>query len=135
MKYLGLILLLGASLAEAGTIIQVSRRLRMSNVEPNPPKDFFIDMGTRDGVREGDVMTVYRFVPVLNVLAGAPHQLLRVVLGEIKILSAGESVAVGRVLQERAPNELPAMDSQAFMMGDQVERVGSAPAKTGLPFE
>ena len=37
----------------------MARRLRMSYAEPIPPKDYFIDMGQRDGLKVGDVLEVF----------------------------------------------------------------------------
>jgi len=114
--------------ASAASIVQVSRRLRMSSKEPLPAKDFFFDLGVKDGLRDGDVVAVYRELPVMNGLAGMPEHLLRVPMGEIRVVTAGERVSVGRVHTAREAADLPAMESQSFMMGDVVQ------LKSGLPF-
>jgi hypothetical protein len=113
--------------ANPGTLIQVTRRLRMSFNDPVPPKDFFIDLGTRNGVKVGDVFEVSRHLPVNNALSGSPWHLMRIVLGEIRIYAVGESTAVGRAEIEREPSSLPAMDYSVFMVGDEVQ------LKTNLP--
>lgn len=101
----------------------------MTNAEPLPPKDFYIDMGARDGLKEGEILTVYRLLPVVNALVGAPHNILRVPLGEVKVTILGESSAATRVHTQRDLAELPALDPQSFMLGDQVQK------KTSLPFQ
>ncbi len=98
----------------------------MSSKEPLPTKDFYFDMGTKDGLREGDILTVYRVLPVMNGFSGVPELSMRVPLGEVKVLTAGERVSVGK--QETANAELPALESQGFMMGDLVQ------LKSSLPF-
>ena len=112
-----------------GNIIQVARKLRMSYNEPVPPKEYFVDLGERDGVKVGDFVEVYRMVPVVNAMSGGPWHLLKVSLGDMKLVFVGESTSIGRVEIEREPASLPSIvEYQAFMLGDQVQ------AKTGLPF-
>ena len=118
-----------ANATAMGTIIQVARRLRMSYSEPVPPKDYFIDLGERDGLKEGDRVEVYRYVPVPNRMASGDWHVMKVTLGELKIKQVGESTSVARYEREREINSLPAMEYQSLMLGDQVI------LKTGLPFK
>ncbi len=104
-----------------GNIIQVSRKLRMSYREPNPPKEYYVDLGIRDGVKVGDVVEVYRMVPVVNSMSGGAWHLMRVSLGELKLSVVGESTAIGRSYNDREPQSLPSLEYQAFMIGDEVE--------------
>lgn len=100
----------------------------MTTAEGLPPKDFFIDIGSREGIRDGDILTVYRVMPVINGLAGTPYHLMRVPLGELRVMTTGEAVSMGRLHVQRDINEMPAMVSQQFMLGDQVQ------LKSSLPF-
>ncbi|MFM8314874.1 MAG: hypothetical protein ACKOA8_11365 [Deltaproteobacteria bacterium] len=118
-----------ANATAMGTIIQVARRLRMSYSEPVPPKDYFIDLGERDGLKVGDRVEVYRYVPVPNRMASGDWHVMKVTLGELKIKQVGESTSVARYEREREINSLPAMEYQSLMLGDQVI------LKTGLPFK
>lgn len=112
-----------------GTIIQVQRRLRMSYLEAMPPKDYFFDLGERDGLKVGDIVEAFRFIPVPNSLSGGAWHLMRISLGELRVQFVGESTSVGRFEKEREINSLPAMEYQSLMMGDHVQM------KTGLPFK
>lgn len=126
MKRILLILLVfviqvhGWSIA-TGNVIHVSRQLRMSYLEPMPPKDFFVDLGQRDGVKVGDIVEVFRMIPVVNSMSGGPWHLMRVSLGEMKLVFVGESTSIGRVEVEREPASFPTMEYQSIMLGDQVQ--------------
>ena len=117
------------ALGVSGSIVQVTRQLKMLNDEDLPPKNFFLDIGSRDGVRQGEVYEVTRLIPVLNSAVGAPHSLMTISLGELEILQVGEGTSLARVKDTVDAYELPAMESSTFMIGDQVRR------KSSLPFQ
>lgn len=99
----------------------------MSYLEPVPPKDFYVDLGTRDGVKVGDVLEVFRMLPVVNSMSGGPWHLMKVTLGDIKLTAVGDSTSIGRIANEREPQSLPSIDYQGFMVGDQVEMRSQLP--------
>jgi hypothetical protein len=107
------------SVATEGTIVQVSRNLRMSAAETAPPKEFYIDLGLRDGIRSGDLLAVSRWVGVSDALTGEPR-LLKVELGELVVVRAGESTSVTRLSRTTDPKDLPVMEYRTFMVGDIV---------------
>ena len=111
-----------------GTIIQITRPLAMSSLPPLPPKDFYIDLGMHDGVKVGDVLAVSREVAVVNGLSGLPDHIMRVPIGNLKIILAGDFNSIGRAEGAMKPEEMPALDYSSFMLGDLVS------LKSGLPF-
>jgi len=50
-----------------------------------------------------------------------PTHVLRVVLGEVKVLTVGETASIARMQGQRVASDLPTMDYQNFMVGDTVE--------------
>ncbi len=126
-----LILLVPASLRAAdGSIVQVTRRTVMSARDQRPTKDFFIDRGSRHGVKTGDVYRVLREMSVVDGRAGGQSHLVRVHLGDLKVIELGETASLGRVTQLRPAKELPAMDYPTFLVGDLVEKKAET---TNLP--
>lgn len=114
---------------QSGTVIQISRKLRMSSQESTPPRDYYLDLGEQHGVKVGDVFTVYRELSVINELSGQNASLLRVPLGEVTVYLVGEQVSVGRITQSLSPNDLPVMNSTQIRVGDV------ASLKSNLPFK
>lgn len=96
--------------------------------EPAPPKEFFIDIGSRDGLREGDLLEVSRKIPVVEAQTAGSFHIMKVVMGEVKVTLVGETSALARVHRIKAPTELPPLEFNSFVLGDQVEM------KSGLPF-
>lgn len=103
-----------------GTIIQVNRRIKMTAAEALPPKDYFVDLGKRNGIHEGTLFQVYRRVDVVNGGTGEPAGPVQVLVGELKVISTGEYTSIARVEQQRAPSEIPSADSVNFLVGDEV---------------
>lgn len=122
--YLSLILLSMVCLADrqSGTIIQVQRKIRMSDAEALSPKEYFIDMGSRDGLAEGDSLQVFRYVPVVNGQSGGPWHILRVHIGDLKVAFVGETSSLAREEDGRNLASLPPLEYKTFMMGDEVAR-------------
>ncbi len=97
--------------------------------EPQPPKEYFVDIGARDGVREGDTLEVFRNIPVVEAQTAGSFHMMKVLLGEVKVTLVGETSSLARVQKLRAPQELPPMEFYSFVLGDLVE------LKSGLPFQ
>lgn len=138
---ISVLLLTQSAFSATGTIIQVTRRLRMSSLEAPAPKDYFVDLGARNGVQVGDVLQVYRMVPVMNQLTGGAWHLMKAILGEVKIYMVGESTCVGHLESDRDLSSIPVHDYPNFMLGDQVEMKAPLAAlpealeKSSLPFQ
>jgi len=107
---------------DLGNIIQVQRKIRMSDAEPISPKEYFVDMGSRDGLKEGESLEVYRSIPVINGQGGGPWHLMRVKIGDLRVAHVGETSALAREEQGRNIASLPPMEYQTFMLGDEVMR-------------
>ncbi|MBY0371580.1 hypothetical protein K2X33_12910 [bacterium] len=117
----------------AGSILQSTRRLRMSSIEPLPVKDFYVDLGVRDGVRVGDVFTVRRPVSVTNGQSDANVHLVLVPMGELRVLAVGETVCITRPENTIDSSLLPAFQYAGFMVGDEVLTKSHLPAGLAIP--
>lgn len=118
---------------ENGSIIQVQRKIRMSESEPVPPKEYFIDLGSRDGVQVGDQMQVFRQLPVVNGQSGGPWHILRVKIGEMRVAFVGETSSLAREVEGRDLASLPPLEYQTFMLGDEVQRTMGLQKETSSP--
>jgi hypothetical protein len=117
----------------SGTIIQVQRKIRMSDHEPLSPKEYFIDMGSRDGLSEGEVLQVFRYVPVINGQSGGPWHVLRVNIGSLRVAFVGETSSLAREEEGRSLASLPPLEYHTFMMGDEVARKTSLQSDSKKP--
>ena len=106
--------------AVAGYVINVSHGFKMAEAEPTPPRDYYLDLGTRDGIKNGDLLEVSRQVSVPNASWGGTNHLLRVVLAEVKVLVVGETASIARVTTRREAAELPTLNFSSILVGDSV---------------
>lgn len=121
-------LFLSVSLPAAeGVIVHAARKLRLSYAEPLPPKDFYVNLGSRDGLREGDQLQVRRRLGVPNFQSDGSVHLVTVSLGFMQIIALGETACIAREQSVAPASTLPALQYMGFMVGDEVL------AKTGLP--
>jgi hypothetical protein len=112
-----------------GTIIQVTRKLKMTASETSPAKQYWLDVGERNGIKAEDTFEVYRTIGVVNGITGEPSGIFRVLMGEVKVSMVGEFTSLAKVSQQREAKDLPVMDFPWLMVGDQVK------LKTSLPFK
>jgi len=112
-----------------GSIIQVSRKLRMTSAETSPPKDYYIDLGEQHGIKVGDILTVSRVMAVVNENTGDSHSVLHIPLAEVKVFLVGENASVARLAAPVDAKDLPVLNYPSVMLGDEVE------LKTSLPFQ
>lgn len=124
-----LVLLFSSYLFAGGTVLEITRNLQMTARDPLPPKNYLIDVGSKEGVQVGEVLEVFRMVPTLNGIIGQPNQLLKVVVGELKIIALGESVSIARLEKQIDLFDMPVKGTNAILVGDQVIR------KSSLPFQ
>jgi hypothetical protein len=54
--------------------------------------------------------------------------LIRVVLGELRVVLIGETASVARVQSQRPEAQLPVLDFSGFRIGDSVEAKSSLPS-------
>lgn len=91
--------------------------------EKEPSRDFYVDLGTRQGIKEGDTLEVSRQFPVLYSMSGQPWQLIQLVLGEATVIATGESVSLVRTKRLVDASKLPATNYRQFMVGDVVSNL------------
>lgn len=100
----------------------------MVSADPTPPKEYWIDIGQNEGVREDMLLQVFRLSPVYNTMSGGPGPLVRIYIGDLKVMAASDSGAVGRASIDRSLAEIPSAEHNGFMLGDEVQ------IKQSLPF-
>lgn len=109
-----------AAFAERVHIFDVRRNLPMSSKDV-VYKDYYLSGGRDVGLRENMVLTVYRISPLHDHARNEARGNMRLRVGQLKILAAGEKNAIARAYKSSDPKQAPVLDVEAFQMGDVVE--------------
>lgn len=84
-------------------------------------KDFYVNIGTNQGVKSGSTLVVYRGVTTSDNLAQKSAQKIRFPVAKLKVIHSEGSVAVARVAEILPIATTPLSGYTNVMVGDEVE--------------
>ncbi len=108
-----------------GSIVHVTKALKMNSQEPPQEKVFFVDLGQEDGLNPGQLLEIYRIFPVKDTKSGGDY--IQMAIGELQIHRVGLRVSSAKMV--KVSESLSKLNEPFLMIGDLVE------AKTNLPFQ
>lgn len=100
-------------------IYSVTHSVPMGEPNEQNVKNYFVNLGKQQGLKEGTVLNVYRSITMSDPYETKNKYNYNVKIGEIKILHTEDGSAIA--LSEKFTNEKVALDVQNFMIGDKVE--------------
>lgn len=115
-----LILMASTAFAKDYVIYSISQDIPMGNKDEVIRKNFYVDMGKNQGIKKGNLLDVYRVVSVLDPYESKKRFNHRVKIGEIKILHAEDSSAIGALNKLEVDSETPVFEIGQMMIGDIV---------------
>lgn len=91
--------------------------------EPNEiiHKNFYINMGTTDGVKNGTTLNIYRGILRSNPYSNNQQHNLSVKIAKVKVIHAEGNVCIAQLDAFEDPQNIPALDVRAVMIGDVVK--------------
>lgn len=107
------------SYAKEATVFDVRRPIAMENNEV-PPKDYYINAGSKDGLKKGMTVTVSRRLNLYDQYQNKSTSDLVVPIGVLKIIHLQDDVAVARLEEIKSREALPTVEFDAIMVGDKV---------------
>lgn len=117
---LSLILLTSAPLsARTYVIFSMTQDLSMGMDNEVIRKNYYINMGTGQGVRKDSVLDVFRIISVQNPYDNRKRINYKVKIGELKVLHSSEEAAIAAVNKYEL-DQGPIFDLPQFMIGDHV---------------
>lgn len=109
----------GAS-ADQGLIYSVYQQIPMGNPGESILKDYFINMGTQQGIKTGDRMTVYRKFSTHDLTNNRIFKDVIFPFATIRIIHTEDSVAIARFESANVPEKTPLIEPNAISVGDIV---------------
>lgn len=117
-------LIVGTPSAFANTsVFFIKKSLKMENDE-KPMHDYYINAGSRVGLKRGMVVKVHRKVPFQDTGMIKLNEQLEIPIVEIKLIHVQGELSVGRLHKRLIGKDSPILDYSNIMMGDSVN-IGS----------
>jgi hypothetical protein len=105
---------------ETAMVYSVFKGIDLGN--PNDPvqKDYFINLGTNQGIRVGTVLEVARKSPSYDLTTEKLYKDLIFPFAEIRVIHAEKDAAIARLEKIYAPDKTPVVTPRAVIVGDLV---------------
>ena len=84
-------------------------------------KNFYVNMGTGQGLKNGSTLDVFRVISVLDPYENKQRFNHRVKIGEIKVIHAEDTSAIGTLTKLNADENTPVFEVGKMMVGDIVK--------------
>ena len=108
------------AMAKDYVIYSISQDIPMGNKDEIIRKNFYVDMGSNQGIKKGSILDVYRVVSVLDPYESKKRFNHRIKIGEVKILHSEDSSAIGMLNKLEESEETPVFEVGKIMIGDIV---------------
>ncbi len=108
------------AIAKDYIIYSIGHQLPMGMADEQLRKNFYVNMGSNQGVQAGSVLDIYRQVSQLDPYTTKKRYNYRFKIGELKVIHTEQDVAIGTLQSFKDGPEMPIVDIQAPMIGDQI---------------
>ncbi|MBT7608548.1 MAG: hypothetical protein HN576_02250 [Bacteriovoracaceae bacterium] len=109
------------SFARDYIIFSISQDLPMDDSEVKPKKNFYINMGIQQGIKEGSLLDVYRVISRLDPYENKKRYNYKVKIGEVKILHVEEQSSIASTITLNTGEAHPLFEIKNLMIGDHVD--------------
>jgi hypothetical protein len=123
MKVLTLLslLLFSQSLwARSYVIFSMAQDLPMGHDGEVIRKNYYVNMGSSQGVKKDSVLDVFRIVSIQNPYDNKKRVNYKVKIGELKVVHSSEDASIAMVGEYEKEESTPIFELPQFMIGDHV---------------
>lgn len=92
----------------------------MMQDQDEPRRDFYVNIGTSQGVKAGSVLDVFRSVTSSDNINNRSARNIIFKIAKLKIIHADEDIAVGRIIEMFSGAETPIGEYTSVIVGDRV---------------
>jgi hypothetical protein len=101
-------------------IFSLAQDLSMGNENEVIRKNYYINMGSGQGVKKDSVVDVFRIISVQNPYDNKTRVNYKVKIGELKVLHAMNEASIAMVSEYEKEDSTPIFELPQFMVGDHV---------------
>ena len=106
--------------AKSYVIFSLAQDLSMGIENEVIRKNYYINMGSGQGVKKDSVVDVFRIISVQNPYDNKTRVNYKVKIGELKILHAMSEASIAMVSEYEKEDSTPIFELPQFMVGDHV---------------
>ncbi len=93
----------------------------MGNTSERPQKDYYVNMGTINGLRAGAQLEVRRRISTYDLVSEKLYRDVTFPIAKLKVIHVEDNAAICRLDKMTPPEKTPAIASHAVMVGDIVK--------------
>ena len=101
-------------------VYSVYKELDMGNPGEVPLKDFYLNMGSAEGLHKGSIVTIYRKLSTYDPLSEKLYKDITFPIAKLKIVHVENNASVARLESMIPSAETPTVSPRAVMIGDLV---------------
>ncbi len=120
LTLLSLLLFAHATYAKSYVIFSLAQDLPMGVENEVIRKNYYINMGSGQGVKKDSVVDVFRIISVQNPYDNKTRVNYKVKIGELKVLHAMNEASIAMVSEYEKEDSTPIFELPQFMVGDHV---------------
>ncbi len=102
-------------------IYSVAQDLPMGYENEVINKNYYVNMGSKQGLDHGTVLDVYRVISRLDPYKTKKHYNYRVKIGELKVLHTEDDISIAELSEIKPASDKIYFEIPSFMIGDHVE--------------
>lgn len=106
-------------LARSYVIFSLSQDLAMGVENEVVRKNYYVNIGSGQGVKKDSVLDVFRIISVQNPYDNKKRVNYKVKIGELKVLHASDDASIA-VVSKYEKEDTPIFELSQFMIGDHV---------------
>ncbi len=103
-------------------VYSVYRALDMGNPGETPQKDFYVNMGTSQGIHQGSVLEVVRRSSTYDLITEKLYKDISYPIARLKVIHAENNAAVARLDKMLPADKTPALAPNAVLVGDLIRQ-------------
>jgi hypothetical protein len=105
-------------------VVDVRRNIPLADDAPIY-KDFYLNGGNSDGLKQNMVVTVFRKLSVRDATGTTTYGDVEIPVGQLKVIMTAGRVAVAREYKLIPRDDQPMLEQTGIMIGDRVDFQGS----------
>lgn len=107
-------------------IFSIVQSVPMGNPNETIKKNYYLNMGQKQGIQPGTVLDVYRSISRSDPYETKKRYQYKVKIGELKVLHSEDESSIGSLVKVMNDKDQPLFEIENFMIGDNVSvKVGN----------